>query len=166
MAHEPQIPKLKTQKSVKSDTNRCVWLWFVSMITGILCATYLTLTTGASECECWVYLILNFNEGIQNHWTTTALQRKENIHFLQHWFDSRRVNDKGTYDLRVKIDFICLHSWFIPGGVRIPSINLKVLEPWLRSQSSDGLSITHHLKTKDGLYKFFDPPPPQKKWVG
>lgn len=33
--------------------------------------SFLTFTAGASECECWVNLILDLDEGIQSHWTTT-----------------------------------------------------------------------------------------------
>lgn len=52
-------------------------------------------------------------------------------------------------DLRVEINIICLHSWFVSRCVGVPAVNLELLDPGLRSWSSCGLSISHHLHHSD-----------------
>lgn len=79
MAHDPQIPEEKKKVAVLT------WISFFFEHEWVFLhtqwASYLTLTTGAPKCEGWIYLVLDFNEGIQNHWTTPILERrKRNSH--------------------------------------------------------------------------------------
>lgn len=45
------------------------------------CRLCLTLSAGASECERWVNLILDFDEGIQNHGTTANIKTNASIDY-------------------------------------------------------------------------------------
>lgn len=56
-----------------------------------------------------------------------------------------KLRDCLFMDLHVEINFICLHPWFVSGGVGIPAVNLKLLDPGFRSYGSCSLSMPHHL---------------------
>lgn len=81
MAHEPQIPEETQSQWVNEICHKGSCFHYYVQVESS-CSLCLTFTTGASECERGVDLILNLNECIQNHWTT-AIYEEEYVNRLQ-----------------------------------------------------------------------------------
>lgn len=74
---------------------------------------------------------------------------------MAYYCDWRPILLKEESHLRIQVNFISLHPWFVSRCVWVPPVDLEFLYPGLRSRGRSCLCITHHLWNNKNTHIFY-----------